>query len=66
VWTRLDFQIDDPGYFQYAYESDGKTATATATGDLDCDGTSIVYTLKMTVEDGNVVKALTQPFENAD
>jgi hypothetical protein len=38
VWSALDFQIDEPNLYQYTYESDGKTFTATATGDLNCDG----------------------------
>jgi len=44
VWQDLDFQIDSPNYFQYDYDSsDGESFVATATGDLDCDGTSVVY-----------------------
>ena len=48
VWEQLDFEVMEPGYFQYAYESDGKTATARAIGDLDCDGITVEYTLKAT------------------
>jgi hypothetical protein len=41
-WRDLDFQIDDPHYFVYSYESDevggtGTRFTARANGDLDCD-----------------------------
>ncbi|HEY5951445.1 MAG TPA: hypothetical protein VIV40_38390, partial [Kofleriaceae bacterium] len=39
-WAALDFQIDEPNLFQYDYKHQSLTeATATATGDLDCDGT---------------------------
>lgn len=42
-WRNLDFQIADPHYFVYSYESDetggrGSIFTARANGDLDCDG----------------------------
>lgn len=41
-WRELDFQIDDPHYFVYSYESAstggvGTFFTARANGDLDCD-----------------------------
>ncbi len=45
VWKSLDFQIVDDVYYRYTYESDGKTFTATAVGDLDCDGNAATYTL---------------------
>lgn len=35
----LEFQTDQPHFFQYSYRSDSKTFTATAVGDIDCDGT---------------------------
>lgn len=38
VWQALEFQIEGAFHFQYTYESDGKTFTATATGDIDCAG----------------------------
>jgi hypothetical protein len=65
IWSELDFQMDDPGFFQYSYESDGKTATATAVGDLDCDGTFVTYKMTLTSEGGNPQMTLTKP-ENAD
>jgi hypothetical protein len=50
VWDALDLVIEDFTRFQYSYESaDGKTATATAVGDTDCDGTTVTYTLQLTV-----------------
>jgi hypothetical protein len=65
VWSALDFRIDLPTRFQYTYESDGKTAKATAIGDLDCDGTTITYTLEATVNNGNPEVKITPP-TNAD
>jgi hypothetical protein len=43
TWSALKFQVTDPHYFVYAFESNGKTGseaefTASAYGDLDCDG----------------------------
>jgi hypothetical protein len=43
TWTALSHEIDDPHYFVYGFESNGRTgydaeATAYASGDLDCDG----------------------------
>jgi type IV pilus assembly protein PilA len=47
TWDALDFELAQPFYFQYAYTGvvGGATYQATATGDLDCDGTPIVYQL---------------------
>lgn len=46
VWKALEFSIEGAFHYQYTYESDGKTFTATATGDVACSGkpttTSIV------------------------
>lgn len=53
VWSELDFDVQDPGYFQYAYESDGATARATARGDLDCDGQFVEYVLQCTAAGGD-------------
>jgi type IV pilus assembly protein PilA len=44
TWRDLNFQISDPHYYQYTYESGpsggpGAHFTARANGDLDCDGT---------------------------
>lgn len=44
TWSALSFQITDEVYFQYSFQSNGKTldeaqATANANADLDCDGT---------------------------
>jgi len=61
VWSGLDFSIDEPNRFQYTYKSDGKTVSATATADLDCDGTQITYKLEMTVANGQVTSTVTPP-----
>jgi hypothetical protein len=45
VWQALEFGLDGPFGFQYAYESDGKTFTATATGDVTCQGTPTTLTI---------------------
>lgn len=40
VWVALRFSVDDPHYYSYSYtvSTDGKSFTARAHGDLDCDG----------------------------
>ena len=65
-WKALDFQIDEPSLFFYTYTGGATTFTATATGDLDCDGTAIVYTLAGTATNGNPSVTLTEPPVNAD
>lgn len=46
-WPALEFSMDDPHRYRYSYEStDGTTFTATAVGDLDCNGKSQTVTLK--------------------
>ena len=41
-WTALNFSVDDPFYYSYQYDSAGTDATsqfsASASGDLNCDG----------------------------
>jgi hypothetical protein len=67
IWKQLDFEISEPTLFQYSYEStDGKTATATAIGDLDCDGTMITYKLEVTTLDGTPQMKIVEPDKNAD
>ncbi len=65
-WKALDFQIDEPSLFYYAYTGTATTFTALATGDLDCDGTPIIYTLAGTAIGGNPAVTLTEPPVNAD
>jgi prepilin-type N-terminal cleavage/methylation domain-containing protein len=67
TWAALDFQIDEPNLFQYAYASSALTAaTAQAEGDLDCDGTSITYILSLTAPGGNAAATITEPPPNSD
>lgn len=66
VWHALDFEIDQPSLFRYSYESDGKTLTAKAVGDLDCDGIEITYELKCEVTGGRPACQLTEPPVGAD
>jgi prepilin-type N-terminal cleavage/methylation domain-containing protein len=67
-WRALDFQMDEPSlfYYEYAPSADGKTFAATATGDLDCDGTEITYTLTGTSDSGNPAVSLSEPPPNSD
>jgi type IV pilus assembly protein PilA len=66
-WRALDFQIDEPNLFVYSYTaSNSSTFVATATGDLDCDGTGIVYSLNGTAPAGNPAVKLVEPDLSAD
>jgi prepilin-type N-terminal cleavage/methylation domain-containing protein len=66
-WKALDFQIDEDSLFYYDYNgTSASTFTAKATGDLDCDGTEIVFTLTGTAVSGNPAVQLTEPAVNAD
>jgi len=53
-WKELDFGIDEPHRFQYAYESDGKTFTARAVGDLACDGSAVTYEIRGAIDGSGV------------
>lgn len=67
IWSLLDFRIDEPSQFRYSYESaDGQSFTATAVGDLDCDGKTITYTLTGSAKDGAPITTLVAPAANAD
>jgi hypothetical protein len=45
VWKALGFTVEGAFRFHYTYESDGKTFTATATGDVGCTGKPTTKTL---------------------
>lgn len=45
VWQALEFTVDGAFLYQYTYESDGKTFTATASGDIGCTGKPTTTTL---------------------
>jgi type II secretory pathway pseudopilin PulG len=51
AWRELDFSIVEPHRFQYSYESDGKTFTGRAVGDLDCDGSAVTYEIRGVIGD---------------
>jgi hypothetical protein len=62
VWKALAFHVDEPGRFQYSYESDGKTLTAKAVGDLDCNGiASLTVLFTRLNQDGNPEMTLLSP-----
>ena len=65
-WQALDFQLDEPFYFQYQYTGTANTYTANAIGDLDCDATSVSYVLTGSVTNGNPSAALVKPAPNTD
>ncbi len=65
VWKALDFKLGEPSNYRYTYESsDGKSFTATAEGDLDCDGESAILTLTGTLVDGKPKTKFTLPGAN--
>jgi type IV pilus assembly protein PilA len=63
TWDALDFEMTKPFYFQYSYTgvAGGATYTATATGNLDCDATTVVYTLAGTSAGGSPAAVITRP-----
>ncbi len=63
VWSALGFSIDDASAYRYQYDSkDGKTFTATAVGDADCDGQPATFTLTGKLDAaGNPTTELTKP-----
>ncbi len=65
-WAALDFQIDEPNLFKYDYTGAASAATGKATGDLDCDGTFITYTLTLTAVNGNAQGSISEPPPNSD
>jgi prepilin-type N-terminal cleavage/methylation domain-containing protein len=65
-WQALDFQLDEPFYFQYSYTGTSTAYTATAVGNLDCDATSITYTLTGAVVNGSPSSSLTKPAASTD
>jgi prepilin-type N-terminal cleavage/methylation domain-containing protein len=66
TWKQLDFQVDEDSLFYYDYTGTASDFTAVATGDLDCDGTEIHYTLTGTSKNGNPAVLLTEPPPNSD
>ena len=58
TWNSLDFEMSQPFFYQYGYtgSTGPDTYTATATGNLDCDGSSLVWNLTGFM-DGGLPKA---------
>jgi type IV pilus assembly protein PilA len=67
-WEDLNFRMEEPHYFQYAYtgSSDGLSFTGTAVGNLDCDATEITYTLSGNYGSGEPTYTWVKPGPNAD
>ena len=59
TWKALDFSMKDPHYYAYAFLGGGTTGsyTATAQGNLDCDGAFSTYSLFGQVINGEVESA---------
>lgn len=66
-WAGLAFSIDDEYRYTYEYAPDpsGTSATLRAVGDLDCDGKSSLYEVKLTITAGQVFRSWTRtdPYE---
>lgn len=58
VWASLGFAIYEPHYFTYSFESYGSgaqaTFTATAAGDLNCDGNLSIHRINGRIREGSV------------
>jgi prepilin-type N-terminal cleavage/methylation domain-containing protein len=55
-WQALEFSLNENFYFQYSYTSDGKSFTAVAVGNTDCDNDTVTYTLEGKIDDKGVPK----------
>lgn len=61
-WAALAFSSANEHSFVFAYDSAaGDAAVVSARGDLDCDGTSIDYTLSCSATSGNPACTLLMP-----
>ena len=62
-WRALEFSLNEPFFFQYAYlpTSAGAAFTATAVGDTDCDGTPVTFTLTGETNNGTPKIILAEP-----
>ena len=61
ILADLGFGAEHKSYFQLAYKSDGSKLTVKAVGDLDCDGTTITYTLEGTAQGGELRYKIVEP-----
>ena len=57
--------LDDSHYFQYQYTGTATSFKAIAVGNLDCDDTTVTYTMEGHVVDGKPTYTLTRP-QNMD
>jgi hypothetical protein len=65
IWSALDFEMTEPHYFRYAYESgDGRTVKVRAIGDLDCDSIPGELVLDGRIEEGEPAFTLTKPAQS--
>jgi len=66
-WVALGFAIDNDYRYAYEYAPDpsGTSATLRAVGDLDCNGTSSLYEVRLTITAGQVFRTWTRtdPYE---
>lgn len=51
-WRAFDFQVDEPGRFQYSFTSTATSFDAVAVGDLSCNGSPTTYNLHISVANG--------------
>jgi type IV pilus assembly protein PilA len=72
LWRCLNFSLNQPQFYQYDYTSSGAGSTndakytATATGDLDGNGTASLFTLKGKVVDGEATRDGAMTIVNED
>jgi hypothetical protein len=69
AWRALEFSVDGTHRYRYQYLPDpsGTSAVVRAVGDVDCDGKSSLYEIRLTVKDpGHLVErawSRTDPYE---
>jgi len=60
TWEALNFEVQDPHYYAYQFDSSGTrynaTFTASAFGDLDCDGIVSTFVRVGSVDRGNFIR----------
>ena len=61
IWSALAFSIDEPTLYRFDYHSDGKTVTAHAIADLDCDGQFASHELHLEIRNGAPEATITRP-----
>jgi hypothetical protein len=66
IWCTLGFRPRGAHYFRYAYFGTVSNAIITATGDLDCDGTLLTYTIGAITKDGAPRVEIVAPAPDTD